>query len=68
LLYRKSSTRSGIVTIESSVVMKVVSVINEVSLFILIVDSPHNICSREPPFTVFLVPDSSHLSVVEKPD
>ena len=43
-------------------------VVTSLHIVVFIVDGPHNVCSREPPLAMFLVPNGSNFSIVEKSD
>ena len=55
-------------TIFGELAFQVLPIVTTLFIILFIVDGPHNVSSREPPLAVFLVPDGSHLSIVEKPD
>ena len=41
-------------------------VVTSLHIVVFIVDGPHNVCSREPPLAVLVIPDGPHLAVVEE--
>ena len=43
-------------------------IVTSLHIIIFIVDSTHDVSSREPPLAVFLVPNGSYFAVVEKAD
>ena len=43
-------------------------IVASLHIVILVVNGTHDVCCREPPLTVFLVPDCSYFAVVEEAD
>ena len=41
-------------------------VVTCLGIVLFVVDGTHDVCGREPPFVVILVPNSPHLAVIEK--
>ena len=55
-------------TVFGHLAFQVLPIVAAFFVVLFVIDSTHDVSSREPPLAVFLVPYGSHLSVVEKPD
>jgi hypothetical protein len=55
-------------TVFGHLALQVLPIVAALFIVLFVIDGSHNVSSREPPLAMFLVPNGSNFSVVEKPN